>query len=435
MGAFSRLSVRLDEPVDIASLAVFRIAFGTMMALSVARFWLRGWITELYITPTYHFGYVGFSWVRALPGPWMYFLFAVMGAAAVGVAIGWRTKSSAAVFFCTFTYVELIDKTVYLNHYYLVSLVAAWLVLLPVGGALSVDAWRNPGLARKSVPRWVVWFLRAQLGCVYFFAGVAKLRPDWLFLAEPLHTWLLARSDLPVLGRLFRYHATAYVFSYAGAVFDLTVAFALCHPRTRKFAYAAVVGFHALTWWLFNIGMFPWVMMVCTLVFFEPEWPRKWVGNAPEWASGATVPRWVKYLAVVYLCVQAIVPQRRFLYPGDATWTEQGFRLAWHVMLVEKSGDVRFRVVEPGTQRHWTVQPEAFLTPLQARMMSTVPDMIVQAAGMVRDDFARRGHPTVGVYADAFVSINGRPSRRIVDPTVDLGREGDSFCRKPWILQ
>ncbi|MEZ4408382.1 MAG: HTTM domain-containing protein [Polyangiales bacterium] len=138
-------------------------------------------------------------------------------------------------------------------------------------------------------------------------------------------------------------------------------------------------------------------------------------------------------LAAAHLAVQLLLPQRRLLYPGDATWTEQGFRLAWHVMLVEKSGDVSFRVVESSTGRRWTVH-RGVLTPMQARTMSTVPDMIAQAATMVRDDFARRGHPSVAVYADAFVSINGRPSRRIVDPSVDLGRVGDSLGPKPWIL-
>ncbi len=146
------------------------------------------------------------------------------------------------------------------------------------------------------------------------------------------------------------------------------------------------------------------------------------------------MPEWTKVVAGVHLAVQLALPQRRLLYPGDALWTEQGFRLAWHVMLVEKTGDVTFRVVEPSTGRRWTVHPEEFLTPLQARMMAPVPDMIAQAAEMVRDDFARRGHPDVAVYADAFVSINGRPSRRIVDPGVDLGREGDSLGPKPWIL-
>lgn len=432
-----RLRERLAAPVDIASLAAFRILFGAMMFASVVRFAARGWIHALYIAPRRYFPYVGFSWVRPLPGPLMYAVFAAMGAGALGLALGWRTRWSALLFAATFAYVELLDKANYLNHYYLVTLVALWLVALPSGAALSLDARRDPRCARATTPAWTVWLLRAQLGLVYLFAGLAKLRPDWLLRAEPLHTWLLARADLPVLGPLLRYRATAFVFSYAGLVFDLTVAFALCHRRARPFAYAAVVAFHALTWSLFNIGMFPWVMIVCTTVFFDPSWPRRWLRAGLATVRPETAARgWERALpalAALHLAVQLALPLRHLLYPGDTCWTEQGFRFAWHVMLVEKSGDVEFRVRDPRTGRRWTVTPEEFLTPLQARMMAPVPDMIVQAAGMVRDDFARRGYPDVVVTAEAFAAVNGRPARRLVDPTVDLGRERDSLRPKTWI--
>ena len=44
-------------------------------------------------------------------------------------------------------------------------------------------------------------------------------------------------------------------------------------PRVRLPAYAAAVVFHVATWLLFNIGMFPWIMVVSALVFFTPDWP------------------------------------------------------------------------------------------------------------------------------------------------------------------
>jgi vitamin K-dependent gamma-carboxylase len=431
----SALRRRLEAPVDVASLAAFRALFGAMMFLGVVRFAARGWIRDFYLTPTHFFTYPGLGWVRPLPAPAMYALFALMGVAALGLCVGWRTRASALVFALAFTYVELIDKTLYLNHYYLVSLLSFLLVALPAGAAFSLDARRDPSPARATMPAWMLWLLRAQLGMVYFFAGVAKLNPDWLLRAEPLHTWLLARTDMPVLGPLFRYRATAFGFSYAGLLFDLFVAFALCHRRARPYAYAAVVLFHGLTAWLFRIGIFPWVMMVCTTVFFDPSWPRRWV-NAPRRPPRddppATASRGL-LLATVYLAAQALLPFRYLLYPGNTLWTEQGFRLSWRVMLTEKSGDVEFRVRDPRTGQRWTVPPTDFLTPSQARMMATVPDMVVQAAGMVRDDFARRGHPGVVVTAEAFASLNGHPARRLIDPAVDLGRERDSLAPKPWI--
>ena len=55
-------------------------------------------------------------------------------------------------------------------------------------------------------------------------------------------------------------------------------------------------------------------------------------------------------------------------------WTEEAFRFAWRVMLIEKSGSVEYRVrTERGESR---LLPRTELTPLQYKMMSTDPDMI-----------------------------------------------------------
>ena len=93
---------------------------------------------------------------------------------------------------------------------------------------------------------------RALFGAM-MFAGVVRFAArGWIgaLYLEPRH---------------FFTRATAFAFSYAGLCFDLFVVFALCYRRTRPAAYAAVVAFHLLTWALFNIGLFPWVMIVCTV--------------------------------------------------------------------------------------------------------------------------------------------------------------------------
>jgi hypothetical protein len=38
------------------------------------------------------------------------------------------------------------------------------------------------------------------------------------------------------------------------------------------------------------------------------------------------------------------------------------------------------------------------------------------------------------VRADAFASLNGRPSQRLIDPTIDLARERPSWSAPRWIL-
>jgi len=118
------------------------------------------------------------------------------------------------------------------------------------------------------------------------------------------------------------------------------------------------------------------------------------------------------------LLVQLLLPLRGIFYPGELNWTEQGFRFAWRVMLVEKAGVVEFDV---STDRgRFRVFPRGDLTSLQLRMMSTAPDMIHEYALHLARRFRREGHRQVEVRARAFTSMNGRPSSPLIDPAVNL---------------
>jgi uncharacterized membrane protein YphA (DoxX/SURF4 family) len=111
----------LSNQTSIAPLVTLRVLFGFIMAASIVRFVARGWVYDLYIKPKFFFSYYGFEWIRPLSGEAMYVIFAIMLVAALGIMLGYFYRVSAIIFFLIFTYVELIDKTNYLNHYYFVS--------------------------------------------------------------------------------------------------------------------------------------------------------------------------------------------------------------------------------------------------------------------------------------------------------------------------
>lgn len=438
--ATSRLLELLNAPRDAAGLGAFRALFGALLCFSVARFWAYGWIDELYLRPPFHFTYFGFDWVRPWPPLAMYVHFVVMALAAAGLCVGLASRLCALVFFLTFTYAELIEKASYLNHYYFVSLVCLLLATMPCGAELSLDALlrRRRGAPPLAARAWCYGVLRGQLTLLYFFAGLAKLDPDWLLEAEPLGTWLALHAEVPVLGPWLTSRGAAYLASYAGAAFDLSIPLWLSWRPSRPFAYAAVVVFHIAVWLLFPIGVFSWVMIVSTTLFFDPSWPRRWLpGNAGSVAAGASpnarLGRWSLAALAAYVSVQLLVPLRHVLYPGNVNWHEQGFRFAWRVMLVEKAGQVEFRVVD-ADDRRYVVYPREALTPLQYKMMSTQPDMIQQFARHLKRRFERQGHRQVRVYADAWASLNGRPRQRLIDPGVDLGSAPRSLWPKSWIL-
>ena len=142
------------------------------------------------------------------------------------------------------------------------------------------------------MPAAVVWVLRAQLAVVYVMAGLAKLNGDWLGRGEPMGMWLASRTDLAVVGPLLDEPWAGRVASWAGVVFDLTIVGWLLWRRSRPWAYVAVVAFHVITWLLFPIGVFPWVMLAGTLIFFPPDWPlrRRRRPDAAVAASATRVP-------------------------------------------------------------------------------------------------------------------------------------------------
>ena len=419
----TELRAWLSRPVDAASLHTFRRLFGLLMFVSVLRFAARGWIADIYIDPPVHFPFWGLDLLRPWPGVGMYIHFAALAGAALALALARSPHVPALVFLLLFTYVELLEQTAYLNHYYLVTLLALFLAFVPPSD-------------RAFAPRWTLWALRLQVGLVYVFAGLVKLRADWLFAGQPLRTWLKGHADFPLLGPLFARPETAHAMSWAGAVFDLSTPFLLLHPRTRPYAFAAVLGFHALTGLLFPIGMFPWIMACSALLLFPPDWPRRLLGRPPV-PSDSSVPTLSSLglaALTVHFTIQLTLPLRHHLYPGDVGWTEEGFRYAWHVMLVEKTGMVTYRVHDPASGRTFIVHPEDTLTPQQAKQMAIAPDLVLAHAHHIAADFAARGLPGVEVRADAFVAYNGRPSARLIDPTVDLAGERDTLARKRWIL-
>ena len=433
--------------VPTAPLAVFRVVFGLLILASIGRFWAKGWIDELYLRPKFFFPYYGLEFIRPLGG-YTYGLFAVCGLCALLVALGWHYRTAAVGLFASFTYIELMDKSTYLNHYYFVSLVALLLVFLPAAADFSIDAARRPARRFDHVPRWTVDALRLLVGIVYVYAGLAKLNSDWLLAAQPLRIWLPAKNDLPLVGFLFDYPATAYVFSWFGAVYDLTVPFFLLYRPTRPYAYAAVVVFHVLTAILFPIGMFPYVMIVAALIFFPAEFHQKLLGRArqllrlgEEGARPATLlvyrPRVRQALLIsfaLFFAVQLLAPLRYWLYPRELFWTEEGYRFSWRVMLMDKLGQVQFKVVDSATGRARLVNNSEHLSVLQEKMMATQADMMLQFAHYLRDYYARRGVTNPQVYADAYVTLNGRLGQPYIDPTVDLARQTEGFAPKPWIL-
>ncbi len=438
----------LNKRTHAAPLAVFRIFFGLMMLASIVRFWANGWIKKLYIDPQLFFSYYGFEFVKPI-GEYTYLLFVICGLSALGVALGYRYKTSIIIFFLSFTYIELMDKTTYLNHYYFISLLSFIMIFLPANAYFSMDARRNPNLAFEFIPAWTIDSIKLLLGIVYFYAGLAKLNSDWLVHAMPLKIWLPSRFDLPLLGDLLQQNWVIYAFSWGGAAFDLCIPFLLFNRKTRFPAFLLVITFHVLTRMLFPIGMFPYIMIVSTTIFFSTKvhlkvlsfFSRMFSIKKSVFNNSKTLSmidtrnhQWKLYLVSVFFVFQILFPFRYLFYPDELFWTEEGYRFSWRVMLMEKAGYAQFKIVNSDTGEAFHVDNSDFLTAFQEKQMATQPDFILEYAQFLKKHFESQGHQNLKIYVDSYVAINGRRSKTYIDPQVNLLDYKDNFKHKNWIL-
>ena len=443
---------------SISSLITFRIIFGSMMFASTLRFILNGWVHDLYIKPKFFFTYYGFDWIKPLEGDYMYLIFGLLLLISLLITFGLFYRISIVSYFLIFTYVELIDKTNYLNHYYFISLVSFILIFLPLHRSFSLDCFFGICKEKKYVKSWSINIIKLQIGIVYFFAGIAKLNYNWLVEAQPLINWLKHQSDFPIIGYLLKENATAYLFSWFGALFDLSIFFILVNNRLRIYGYILVVIFHVMTSIMFPIGVFPLLMICSTLVFFSENFHSKIIffiskltiklKNKPSeevYSLNKFGKPLIKTLFISFFILQLFLPFRYLLYPGKLFWTEQGYRFSWRVMLIEKLGYAQFYVHESLKDRGKFIENNNYLTPQQEKMMATQPDMILQYAHFLSDTFkdstiySRKGEkiefgPNPKVTADVKVSLFNKGSRSFTDKEVNLTKQKRGFKNKNWII-
>ncbi|THH42091.1 hypothetical protein E4021_01390 [Neolewinella litorea] len=404
------------------------------------------WLRDAYSGFT--FRYFGFEWVHSLPEPWMGLFFVVGFLSGLAVAAGWRFGITAPLFALSFTYLFLLEKAHYLNHAYLFVWLAWLLVFTPAWREWSMDVRRDPTQWSPVAPRWSVYVFPLLMGLVYFFGGINKISYDWLIEALPLHLWLAARAEMPVLGPLFALKETAYVMAWGGMLLDLLAPFMLLHRRLRWVALGLLLLFHATNHLIFNIGIFPYLSLVLTSLFFAPDWPLQVVNRLArrfamigkwqrDWRARLTKPvspdkLWHPRPAALILlvAVHVLLPLRNHLFGSDVDWTEEGHRYSWRMMLRTKQGSGFYRVVN-GQGEVRNVFPSDSLDERQYNKLVTHPDMILQYAHHLRDMAAG----PVKVYGEFKVRLNGRRRQAFIDPSVDLARiEWHWFATKPWVL-
>jgi hypothetical protein len=272
----------LFKPKDIVSLVIFRVAFGMIMFWEVLRYFEHDWIKKYWIEPSFHFTYEGFDWVNPWPGDGMYAHFVVLGGLSLLIMFGLFYRLATVLMFFSISYIFLLEQSTYLNHLYLICLISFLLIFIPAHKNYSLDSWLWKKIKSDYVPAWTIYLLAFQIGVAYFFGGIAKLNYDWLMLAEPMQHWLSDSTDFPLIGQYFDEPWMAYCMAWAGLFLDLLAPFFLSIRRTRPFIFVAILSFHFMNDQMFNIGIFPWFMIVVSTIFFPADWLKQLINRAQQ---------------------------------------------------------------------------------------------------------------------------------------------------------
>ena len=452
-----RFKSSLFKPIDSSFLIVFRIGFAVIMLWEVIRYWKYDWIRSFYIEPDFYFKYYGFEWIHPWPGDGMYYHFMALGILTLFIGAGFLYRLSCTLFFIGFSYVFLLDQARYLNHFYLVILFNFLLIILPAHRNFSIDAILWPKRKASQVPAWSLWLPRAQMEILLIYAGIVKINSDWLNL-EPLRMWLNTRDELPVIGYLYTQDWAIAIAAYGVIILHVVGAPLLLWKRTRMAVFIVYACFHTLNHFTFSIGIFPWMTILGTLVFFDPDWPKQLKNKMQTLLQGklmtshATTAEHstdrkttasyvvgnqniVMSFIVVWLSFQILFPLRHLLYPGNVSWTEEGHRFAWQMKLRDKKGFADFMIRDPVSGKSWYVEPESYLVKKQTRKMATQPDMILQFAHYLQEKWKREyGLKDVEIRVNNYVSLNGREPAPLVNPSIDLTTVTRSLKHATWIL-
>jgi hypothetical protein len=430
---------RLFEPVDAASLAALRIAFGLLAAIEAYGSVSSGAARQLWIEPNLRFPAPGLGWLAPWPGEGIYLHLYALGLLGIAVAAGCFHRVACALLALGWLYLLALCQTAFAHGPYLIALLAGLLAAVPAHRMLSLDAWRRPGIRGDWVPRWTLLSLRFQIGVVIGAAGIGMLSADWR-AGYPLRLWLPEHQGLALLGWLHGEPAVAVGLSWALLALHLAGVPALCWRRSRALALAGFVAAYAWLHQTFGAGVFAGLVVAGAALYLPPGWPRRVFQlprreAVPEPAAVRWTPgrRAIAAGLVAWLALQLALPVPGLVFPVETAWTERGRPFAWRVLQWQKTGTVYLEVRGAAAARR--VDPERDLTPHQARIVATDPWLLREYARSVSRRQAGPDGAPPAVRAFTLVTLNGREPQRLVDPDRDLASTpAPRFSTPDWIL-
>lgn len=282
--------------IDLRSLALLRILLGAVLVADLVyrALDLRAHYTEAGVLPraTHRlaFGEIGGMWsVHLLAGSTesQALLFAVAGAAALALIVGWWTQRAAFVAWLLLVSLQHRQPLVLTGGDSLLAILLFWSLFLPLSARWSIDSRRAPTPTDPSplVRSAASAALLLQVALVYLFAAGFKLAdPAWQRLTALEESFAVEGVATGLARFLLRHPDLLRSATLLTLVLECAVPLLLFLPWKTAQTRTALVGllwaFHLLgTGLTMELGLIAYVMATASTVllpgwFWEPALPR-----------------------------------------------------------------------------------------------------------------------------------------------------------------
>ena len=259
---------------------------------------------------------------------WAAALFAIYGASLLAFLLGWQTRLATLVAFVCTVSIHRREPFIWTGGDLLAQLMLFWLMFLPAGAALSLDALRrrSRGTPQPVVRSWNMGLLQAQLSLVYLSTFLLKMgSASWQQGQGLAHAWQITYHARPWGEFLNTVPGLAQLGTWATLAFELVFASFIWSRRMRPWLLGVGVLFHIAIELTLRAGPFTYVMLACYIPFLSAEyllgWARQFTPVRMKWENAVwqgemlRQGRWVVY------------------YDGSCgfcrRWVARARRLAW----------------------------------------------------------------------------------------------------------
>jgi len=462
------------RPMNPSVVAVYRIFFGLFMVYQMLYYFSIDYTYQFMAGPEMLFHYEWLTFLKPLPVGILQLIHVLLLVAALFIAIGWYYRQAMVFFFLGFTYFTFVDKTLFNNHLYLISLLAFVMIFIKADVKYSLRAWKRPSSFKPTIPAWNQYLLIFLISLPYFFGGIAKLGFNWM--DSNLVAELVSQSKPGAIKNLFSEEILVSFLKYGGLLYDLGIVWLLLFRRTRVLGVVLVVIFNLTNnSFLFDdIGIFPFFMICSTILFFNAEKVGAWLGaklpkkkkekalskkqqkrllkeqkrgpsaeEDPKVEQVAAINTSIKYrnLTTAMLCFfvlfQLVFPLRHYAFTHNPEWYGAGMFFSWRMKMQTKEiVKLEMTLANTETQDFGPIEAKTFLSSNQYAHLLDDPDNLILLAKYLTPKAQKEYNINKpAITADIVVRFNGMPSQQMIQPDVDLSKlNEEDVSDRSWII-